>query len=66
MTGFGANSPLARAPATARLPPHSGTSKYAPLGQGAGIPAPLPFGESEASLVKGGSERHVSAIWMPF
>ena len=29
------------------------------------MPAPLPLGESGASLVKGGSERRVSAAWMP-
>jgi hypothetical protein len=29
------------------------------------MPAPLPLGQSGASLVEGGSERRVSAAWMP-
>jgi hypothetical protein len=32
---------------------------------GCGSSAPLPLGESGASLVKGGSERRASAAWMP-
>src|SRR6266496_6218879 len=33
--------------------------------RGVGTPTPLPLGESGASSVKGGSERRVSAAWMP-
>jgi hypothetical protein len=29
------------------------------------MPAPLPLGQSGASLVKEGSERRVTAAWMP-
>jgi hypothetical protein len=32
---------------------------------GVGMPAPLVLGESGASSVKGGSERRVSAAWIP-
>ena len=67
MTGIGANSPLARAPATARLPPHSGTSKYAPLGQGFGYSRTPALRRERGELGEGrGSERTSALSGCPF
>ena len=44
---------LVRAPVTARLPLYSGTSKYAPLRQGYGIPTPLPLRREQGELGQG-------------
>jgi hypothetical protein len=65
-SGIGATSPSARMSSKDQNnPPLSFKNDTILSETGCGSSAPLPLGESGASLVKGGSERRVSAAWMP-